>query len=141
MSDNYRDEEPIGAGGDRKFGCTVGSILMVIGAAKAFVAGAVPPVACLVFAAGALLLVLGIVAPSHLSALNRLWTNIGTAIAKVINPIMLALLFFVVLTPMALVMRILGKRPLSLVPNRTAASYWIERRPPAGEASSMKQQF
>src|SRR5260370_40489166 len=40
LHENYRDEEPAEAGGDRAFGCTVGSILMVIGAAKAFAAGA-----------------------------------------------------------------------------------------------------
>jgi len=141
LHENYRDAEPTEAGSDRAFGCTVGSILMVIGAAKALVAGAVHPVACLIFLAGALLLLLGIAAPSRLSTLNRLWLKIGILIAKVVNPIILALLFFLVVTPMAFVMRILGKRPLNLAPNRTAATYWIERRPPGGEASSMKQQF
>jgi large-conductance mechanosensitive channel len=141
LHENYRDAEPTEAGGDRAFGCTVGSILMVIGVAKALVAGAVPPVACLIFLAGALLLLLGIVAPSRLSRLNRLWLKIGTLIAKVVNPIILALLFFLVVTPMAFVMRILGKRPLNLAPNRTATTYWIDRRPPGSEASSMKQQF
>jgi large-conductance mechanosensitive channel len=139
--ENYRDEETTEAGGDRAFGCTVGSVLMVIGAAKAFGAAAVPLVAYLIFAAGALLLLLGIVAPSRLSTIKRLWLKLGTTIAILVNPIILALLFFLVVTPMAVVMRILGKRPLNLAPDRTAATYWIERRPPGGEASSMKQQF
>src|SRR5712671_27312 len=109
LHENYRDEEPTEAGSDRAFGCTVGTILMVIGAAKAFLAGALPPVACLIFAAGAVLLLLGIVAPSRLSALNRLWLKVGAAIAKMVNPIVLALLFFLVVTPMAIIMRIVGK--------------------------------
>jgi hypothetical protein len=141
LHENYRDEEPTGAGSDRAFGCTVGSILMVIGATKAFVAGAAPPIACLIFVVGAVLLLLGIVAPSRLSALNRLWLKVGTAIAKVVNPIILALLFFLVVTPMAFVMRIAGKRPLRLTADRIAATYWIEREPPAGRPSTMRRQF
>ena len=141
LHENYRDEEPTEAGGDRAFGCTVGSILMVIGAAKAFVTGAVLPVACLIFVAGAGLLFLGIIAPSRLSALNRVWSKVGAAIAKVVNPIVLALLFFFVVTPMALVMRIAGKRPLRLAPDRAASSYWIYRNAAPGEASSMRRQF
>jgi len=141
LHENYRDEEPTEAGGDRAFGCTVGTILMAVGAAKAFVAGAIPLVACLIFAVGALLLLLGIFAPSRLSALNRLWSKVGAAIAKVVNPIVLALLFFFVVTPMALVMRIAGKRPLRLAPDRAASSYWIYRERPEGGASSMRRQF
>ena len=119
----------------------VGSILMLIGATKAFVAGAISSVVCLIFASGALLLLLGVVAPSRLSTLNRLWLKVGTAIAKVVNPIILALLFFLVVTPMAFFMRIVGKRPLRLAADRTAATYWIEREPPAGGASTMRRQF
>ena len=141
LHENYRDEEPIEAGSDRAFGCTVGSIMMLIGATKTFVAGAISSVACLIFAVGALLLLLGIFVPSRLSTLNRLWLKVGTASATVVNPIVLALLFFLVLTPMALFMRIVGKRPLRLAADRTAATYWIEREPPAGGISTMRRQF
>jgi large-conductance mechanosensitive channel len=139
--EHYRDEEPTEAGSDRAFGCTVGSVLMVIGATKAFVAEAVPPTACLIFASGGLLLLLGIFAPSRLSTLNKIWLKLGATIAKVVNPIILAILFFLLVTPMAFVMRIVGKRPLHLSSDRTAATYWIERGPPAGGASSMRRQF
>jgi large-conductance mechanosensitive channel len=141
LHENYRDDEPIEAGSDRSFGCTVGAILMVIGAAKSLLAGALPPVACLIFAAGALLLLLGFVAPSRLSALNRVWLRVGAVISKVVNPIVLAVLFFLVVTPMAFVMRIAGKRPLHLAPDRTAATYWIKREPLEGGPSNMRRQF
>jgi Saxitoxin biosynthesis operon protein SxtJ len=141
LHENYRDREPTKAGSDRAFGCMVGSALMVIGATKAFVAGTISSVACLFFALGALLLLLGLVAPSRLSTLNRRWLKVGTAIAKVVNPIILALLFFLVITPMAFFMRIVGKRPLHLAADRTAATYWIEREPPADGASTMRRQF
>ena len=141
LHENYRDEEPAEAGGDRAFGCTVGTILMVIGAAKAFAAGGILLVPCLILVAGALLLLLGIFAPSCLSGLNRAWLKVGGALAKVVNPIVLALLFFVAVTPMAFVMRMAGKRPLRLSPDRTAATYWIKREPAEGGVSSMRRQF
>ena len=141
LHENYRDEEPTEAGSDRAFGCTVGSILMLIGATKALVSGAISAVVYLIVVSGSLLFLLGIVAPSRLSTLNRVWLKVGTVIAKVLNPVILALLFFLVVTPMAFFMRIVGKRPLPLVADRTAATYWIEREPPAGGASTMRRQF
>jgi large-conductance mechanosensitive channel len=141
LHENYRDDEPIEAGSNRAFGCVVGAVLMAIGAAKVVVAAAITPVSILIFAPGAVLLWLGIVAPSRLSAVNRLWLKIGAVISKIINPIVLALLFFLVVTPMALVMRLAGKRPLRLVPDRAAASYWLAREPPEGGPSSMTRQF
>jgi Saxitoxin biosynthesis operon protein SxtJ len=141
LHENYRDEEPTEAGSNRAFGCTVGSIVVAIGATKTFVAGAVLPTALLIFVVGAVLMLLGIVAPSRLSTLNKTWLKMGTAIAKLVNPIVLALLFFLVVTPMALVMRIAGKKPLRLAPDRAASSYWINREPPGAGSSSMRQQF
>jgi hypothetical protein len=141
LHENYRDDEPAQGGSDRAFGCSVGTVLMAIGAAKAFMAAAMTPVSFLIFAPGAVLLFFGSVAPSRLSTLNRLWLKVGAVISKIINPIILALLFFLVVTPMAFVMRIAGKRPLRLAPDRTAGSYWIERQPPEAGASNMKRQF
>jgi Saxitoxin biosynthesis operon protein SxtJ len=79
--------------------------------------------------------------PSRVSTLKRLWLKVGSAIAKVANHTVVALLFFVVVTPMAYIMRIAGKRPLRLTPDRTASSYWIERERPEGGSSSMRRQF
>lgn len=141
LHENYRDEEPTEAGSDRAFGCTVGSVLILIGATKTFVAGAISSVVGLILVLGALLLLLGIFVPSRLSTLHRLWLKVGAGIAKVVNPIILALLFFLVVTPMALFMRIVGRRPLRLAADRTAATYWIEREPAAGGASTMRRQF
>jgi hypothetical protein len=140
LHEDYRDDEPTSAGGDRAFGCTVGGILMVIGAAKVVISGAVTPVPSLLLGIGAVLLMLGIVAPRRLSVLNRLWLRIGSVLAAVVNPIVLMLLFLLVVTPMALVMRLLGKRPLRLAPDPGAASYWIKREPQNG-SSTMRQQF
>jgi large-conductance mechanosensitive channel len=141
LHENYRADEPIDAGSNRAFGCTVGAIAMVIGAAKAGLAAAVTPISLLLFVAGATLLLIGIIAPSRLSILNRLWLRLGAVLAKVVNPIILALLFVLVVTPLAVVMRLLGKRPLRLAPDPAAASYWIARDPAEGQPSNMTRQF
>ena len=140
LHEDYRDDEPTSAGSDRAFGCTVGGILMVIGAAKVVISGAVTPVPSLLLGIGAVLLMLGIVAPRRLSVLNRVWLRIGAVLAAVVNPIVLMLLFLFVVTPMAFVMRLLRKRPLRLTPDPSAASYWIKREPQSG-SSTMRQQF
>ena len=72
---------------------------------------------------------------------DKIWLKLGTVLTKIVNPIVLALLFFLVLTPIALVMRIVGKRPLCLEPDQTAATYWIEREPSTSGSSSMRRQF
>jgi hypothetical protein len=141
LHENFRDEEPAEVGSDRAFGCTVGIILMVIGAVKVFVTGVVSPIAIVLFVVGTVLLLLGIVAPFGLSPLNRLWVKVGGAITKMVNPIVLGLLFFSVVTPMALFMRAVGRRPLRLAPDSTAATYWIEREPSVERASNMRRQF
>ena len=94
LHENYRDDEQTEAGSDRAFGYTVGAVLMVIGAAKSLIAGTITLVSFLIFVPGSILLLLSAVAPSRLSALNKFWLKIGAAIAKVINPIVLAFLFF-----------------------------------------------
>ena len=140
LHEDFRDDAPAETGSDRAFGCTVGTILMAIGAAKTAVAGEFTLVSSLFFGIGALLLVLGIMAPKRLSVLNRVWLRIGAVLAMVVNPIVLVLLFLIVVTPMALLMRLVGKRPLRLAPDPGAVSYWIKREPPNG-SSTMRQQF
>ncbi len=135
------DEGTEEAGSDRAFGCTTGGILMVIGALKALLAPASSVAALAIFTGGAVLLLLGIAAPARLARLHRLWLRLGAAIAAVANPLILALLFVLVITPMALVMRLLHKRPLRLAADPAAGSYWLARDKPEDGPSSMRRQF
>jgi hypothetical protein len=65
----------------------------------------------------------------------------GLLLGRFMNPIVTGLLFFLVITPMGVLMRIFGKRPLPLHFDPAAASYWIERRPPGPKPETMSQQF
>ena len=79
--------------------------------------------------------------PAALAPLNTLWTRLGLLLYKVVSPVVLGLLFFVTVTPIALIMRVLGKDPLRLRRDPNAASYWLERTPPGPSPESMKNQF
>ena len=79
--------------------------------------------------------------PSALKPLNQLWLKFGILPHKVVNPIVMALVFFGTVLPTGLVMRAFGKDPLRLKRQPKVDSYWIERCPPGPAAESMKDQF
>ena len=79
--------------------------------------------------------------PKILAPLNRLWLKFGLLLYKVMNPLVLGLLFFVTITPIGVVMRLFGKDFLRLRLDRAAKSYWIERTPPGPPPQSMRNQF
>jgi len=89
----------------------------------------------------AVFLVIALTVPKILGPLNRLWLKIGLLMFKVVNPIVMGLLFFVTITPIGLVMRATGKDFLRLRLDKNAKSYWIERTPPGPPPQSMKNQF
>jgi hypothetical protein len=92
-------------------------------------------------ASAAIMLAIALVRPALLAPLNRLWTKLALLISKVMNPVIMGILFFLVVAPIGLVMRAFGKRPLALAFDPAAKSYWIERTPPAPLPGSMKNQF
>jgi len=87
------------------------------------------------FATTALLL------PSLLAPLNRVWTQFGMLLHKVMSPLVLGIMFFLVITPMGLVMRWLGKDPLRLHVDRELPSYWLDRSPRGPKPDTFSDQF
>lgn len=79
--------------------------------------------------------------PTILAPLNRLWTRFGLLLHSIVSPIALGILFYGVVTPTALIMRLLGKDPLRLRLDPSTPSYWITRTPPGPDAESLKNQF
>ena len=79
--------------------------------------------------------------PKSLRPFNRLWTAFGLMLHKVANPLVMGFLFFGVVTPIGLLMRLLGKRTLDLQFDEERQSYWTERDPPGPAADGMKNQF
>lgn len=89
----------------------------------------------------ALFCILVLIAPGVLKGPNRLWFRFGLLLHKIINPLVLGLMFFLIITPVALVMRLLDKDPLRLRLDSEVKSYWIYRDPPGPEPKSMSRQF
>ena len=82
-------------------------------------------------------LVLGLLNSKILAPLNKLWSKFGMFLGKIISPLIMGIIFFLVVTPISLIMRLLGKDPLNLKYNNKN-SYWIEKK---GPKSKMKNQF
>ena len=84
-----------------------------------------------------LFLILGIINSKILTPLNKVWFKFGIFLGKIISPIVMGLIFFLVVTPIAFLMRMLNKDLLNLKFSKNN-SYWIEKTDPK---SSMKNQF
>ena len=82
-------------------------------------------------------LILGLINSQILTPLNKLWFKFGLLLGKIVSPLVMGLIFFLVVTPIGLIMRILGKDVLNLKYNKNK-SYWIEKK---GPKSKMKNQF
>ena len=82
-------------------------------------------------------LVLGLLNSKILYPLNKLWFNFGIFLGKLISPLIMGLIFFLVVTPIGLILRLLGKDVLNLKYNKNR-SYWIKKN---GPKSKMKNQF
>ena len=82
-------------------------------------------------------LVLGLLNSRILTPLNRIWFKFGIYLGKIVSPLIMGIIFFFVVTPIGLIMRILGKDVLNLKYNKNQ-SYWIEKN---GPKSKMKNQF
>ena len=82
-------------------------------------------------------LVLGIMNSKILTPLNKIWFKIGILLGNIISPIVMGIIFFLVVTPTSIIMKILRKDLLNLKKNNKN-SYWIENRK---QNSSMKKQF
>ena len=83
-------------------------------------------------------LILGLINSKLLTPLNKSWIKLGEILGIIIAPIVMALVYFVILTPVSFIVRIFGKDLLSLKLLKEKETYWIERKKSLG---SMKKQF
>ena len=86
---------------------------------------------CLIF------LILGLINSKILTPLNKLWFKFGVFLGKIFSPIIMGIIFFLVVTPIGLMMRVFGKDVLNLKFDK-AKSYWIEK---SGPKSKLNNQF
>jgi hypothetical protein len=82
------------------------------------------------------LLIITIIKPNLFTFLNKFWIKFGILLGKIISPIVMGLVFFFVVTPIGILVRILKKDVMGL--KRGASSYWINRE---NKIQTMKKQF
>lgn len=141
--EDYARTHEIKSGTDRGFGLTVGGILVLIAAVRAALdwgepLGWLTPLLAVV---GVVLLGFAALAPSRLAPAHRAWIKLGLVLFKVVNPVVLGLVYVTTVVPTGLIMRVLGRDPLGRRFDPSAASYWIERDPPGPAPETMKNQF
>jgi len=83
-------------------------------------------------------LILGLINSKLLSPLNKIWIKLGEVLGIIIAPIVMFLVYFIVLTPVSLIVRLFGKDLLGLMFFKKKYSYWIKRKKNLG---SMNNQF
>ena len=81
-----------------------------------------------------------LLAPQLLAPLNRLWYRLGILLGKIVSPITLGIIFFLLITPVSLVTRLFGKDELKMK-KRHVKSYWTDRSPPGPPSDSFKNQY
>lgn len=131
-------EEVVKGSSDRSFGITFAVVALILAGIWYWHGRSPWPYA---LAVAALFAALALVAPRTLAPLNRVWLKIGLLLHRVVNPLVMGLLFYGCITPMALVIRLMGKDMLRLKFDREAPTYWINREPPGPAPESMRHQF
>ena len=82
-------------------------------------------------------LTLGIINSKILTPLNKLWFKFGLFLGKIVSPLVMGFIFFIVVTPIGIIMRLMRKDLLNLKYNQKK-TYWIDK---TGPKSKMKNQF
>lgn len=138
MHEDLRREDVVEGSSNRSFGGVFTVVFAAIGLLPLIRGGEVRVWALLV---AALFFAAALLRPALLAPLNQLWFKLGMLLHRVVSPLVMGMLFYVVVTPVGLLMRLFGKRPLALELDPSASSYWIVRQPPGPAPDTMKNQF
>ena len=138
MHETLKRDDDVQIGSEKSFGLVFAVVFVIIAVFPLIDGDAVRVwslgiAACFLFAA--------FFAKPLLRPLNLLWFKFGLLLYKIVNPVVMALLYYSTMVPTGLLMKLCGKDPLNRAFDAEAKSYWIERDPPGPEPESMKRQF
>jgi hypothetical protein len=134
----FSRDEKIVAGSDRSFGLVMAAAFAAVTLLNAWHSGRLWPWTC---GLSVLFLAAGLLRPALLHPFNLIWLRFGLLLHRVVNPIVMGLVFYGTVLPTGLAMRMLGKDLLRLKRQPDADSYWIPRQPPGPSPETMKDQF
>jgi predicted ferric reductase len=122
----------------RKFGLTIGIVLLVI-AALLFYFGRTNYYIWGILAA--VFILAGLLAPTLLKPFNKIWMGLSIILGFITSRIILTILFYLIITPIALIFRLTGKDPLDLKFSKKSGSYWIKRENTSLSKIDFERQF
>ncbi|HYL25751.1 MAG TPA: SxtJ family membrane protein [Burkholderiales bacterium] len=131
-------EQHVEASSDRGFGLVFAGALALV-AAWPLLHASTPR--WWAFALAAAIAAIAAARPAMLARANRLWTQLGVLLGKLVAPVALCVLFYAVVAPLGFVMRLTGRDPLRRKLDARGDSYWIARRPPGPPPGSLTNQF
>jgi len=133
-----KHDVPVKGSSDRTFGLVFAAVFLIIALYPLAGGGAVRGWALAVAGAFG---VLAVFLPASLGHANRAWTRFGMLLHAIVSPVALGVLFYLVVTPTGILMRLFGKDPLRLQMDPSAETYWITRDPPGPTGDSLDNQF
>lgn len=125
-------------GSNRKFGLSFGVIFALMGLWPLFHHHS-PRWGFLI--ASVIAAAVALVRPTLLTPLNRAWFKLGLLLNRIVNPVIMGLMFFAAVTPLGWLMRRTGSDLLGLKMKPNAVSYWVVREPPVSGRDAMTKQF
>lgn len=108
----------------KKFGITIGSVLLII---SAILFWNEKQTGIWFIVGGILLILTGIIYARILKPINKIWMALAVILGFIMTRVILLIVYFLVLTPIALIARLSGKRFLDLKMSKSSSSYWIKR--------------
>ena len=123
----------------RRFGLTLSFGFAALGALLAWRGGS--SAGYVLFTIAGLLLVSGVLLPTYLGPVSRAWNAFGAALSRITSPVFFTLIYMVVVAPIGVLRRTLGRSPLAR--DRGAGSYWVRRSAvePAVRRAALERQF
>ncbi len=137
LHEDLRREEKVEGSSNRGFGLVFAVVFAIVGVLKAW-NESIWSLAWL--AAAAAMLGIAFFLPAVLTPFNRLWTRFGLLLFRIVNPVVMFLVYIICIVPMGVVMRAFGWDPMRRKFDPAAGSYWIHRGADAAPGS-MKNQF
>lgn len=135
--DFTRGEAPRGAS-DRSFGLVFTVAFVLVGLAPL---RRHAPVRLWAVGIAVALAIVSWASPQILHPANRAWTKLSLLLNRMVSPVAMGAIFYLVAAPTGIVMRWMGKDPLRLRRDPSADSYWLRRDPPGPAPETMSNQF
>lgn len=139
LHEDFSRQEQVNQSSERAFGITFAICFLLVGLWPVLISNG--EARWLLIILSGLILAISLARPKWLFWPSKLWMKLGLMLSHLTSPVAIGIIFFLVVTPIALIMRALGHDPMRRNVSSASGSYWIERDPPGPSCDSLKNQF